>query len=175
MATRFHSRFIEHYSKKADPNVFNEYVSEYMKSIRGKSLNTLKKYRTFVKYLNEFNDKVSFSQLTEAFFQRFAAWLRDEKMLIGVTVYKYFDPFKVICKQAVKDGYMEKDPFLNVSLGVKATKGKRVYLEVEEITRLKNVKLPTDRTDLEHARQHWLFCFYAGFYYSDLQTLTWAR
>jgi site-specific recombinase XerD len=162
----------EYFHKKADPNVFNEYVAEFMKTVKGKSLNTLKKYRTFVTYLNEFNGKLSFSQLNEGTFQTFAAWLQRKGMM-GVTVYKYFDPFKVICKQAVKDGYLEKDPFAHVSLGVKPTKGKRVYLEIHEISILKNVKLPPGRQDLEEIRKYWLFCFYAGFYYSDLRALTW--
>lgn len=164
----------EFFHKKADPNVFNEYVDEFMKSGRGLSLNTLKKYRTFVKYLNEFNRKLSFSQLNEATFQAFAMWLQKKGMM-GVTVYKYFDPFKVICKQAVKDGYLEKDPFAHVDLGVKATRGERVYLEIQEISILKNAKLPADRQDLETARKHWLFCFYASFYYSDLRSLKWEN
>ncbi len=164
----------DHFYKKAYANVFNEYVDEFMKTVKGKSLNTLKKYRTFVSYLNEYNSKINFSQLNEQFFQSFATWLQ-EKGLVGVTVYKYFDPFKVMCTQAVKDGYIQKDPFLNVSLGIKRTKGKRVYLEIEDITRLKIKKLPIDRPDLEDARKLWLFCFYASFYYSDLKSLTWAN
>lgn len=164
----------EYFSKKADPNVFNEYVAEFMKSIKGKSLNTLKKYRTFQKYLNEFNSKLSFAQLNEQVFQEFAAWLQKKGMM-GVTVYKYFDPFKVICKQAVKDGYLEKDPFLYIDLGVKPTKGKRVYLEIQEISELKNAQLAADREDLHVTRKHWLFCFYASFYYSDLRQLKWEN
>ena len=85
---------------------------------------------------------------------------------MGVTVYKYFDPFKVIVKQAVKDGYLEKDPFAHVDLGISPTKGKRVFLEIEEIT--------TGRQDLAEARDQWLFCFYASFYYSDLRGLKWV-
>ncbi len=83
----------DHFHKKADPHVFNEYVAEFIKTIKGKSLNTLKKYKTFVKYLNEFNSKLGFSQLNEQLFQSFAAWL-EKKGMMGVTVYKYFDPFK---------------------------------------------------------------------------------
>lgn len=164
----------EYFHKKADPQVFNEYVAEYMKTVKGKSLNTPKKYRTFERYLDEFNPRISFSQLSESVFQSFAGWLQSKGML-GVTVYKYFDPFKVIVKQAVKDGYLEKDPFDLVDLGVKPTKGKRVHLELEEITRLKNVKTPADRTDLAEVRDHWLFCFYASFYYSDLRDLKWEN
>jgi len=68
-----------------------------MKTVKGKLLNTLKKYRTFVRYLNEYNPKISFSQLSESVFQSFATWLQEKGML-GVTVYKSFDPFKVIVK-----------------------------------------------------------------------------
>lgn len=164
----------EYFHKKADPLVFNTYVDEYMKNIKGKSVNTLKKYRTFVKYLNEFNDRLAFSHLNEALFQSFAGFL-EKKGMMGVTVYKYFDPFKVIVKQAVKDGYLEKDPFIYVDIGIRQTKGKRVYLDVDEITRLKNAPLPIDRSDLITVREHWLFCFYAGFYYSDLRSLKWAN
>lgn len=164
----------EHFHRRADPNLFNEFVAEFMKSVNGKSLNTLKKYRTFVKYLDEFNPRISFGQLNETLFQSFAAWLQ-KKGLMGVTVYKYFDPFKVIVKQAVKDGYLEKDPFLYADLAVKATRGKRVYLEIEEITRLKNAEIPKNRTDLQDTKDHWLFCFYASFYYSDLRNLKWEH
>ena len=165
--------FTEFFFKKADANVFNEYVDEFMKrSLRGKALNTLKKYRTFIKYLHEFNPKISFSQLNEDLFQDFAAWLK-KKGLLGVTIDKYFDAFKVTVRQAVKEGYIEKDPFLYVKLDLKATKGKRVYLELDEITKLKNTRLPADRLDLQNTRRSWLFCFYAGFYYSDLCALKW--
>jgi site-specific recombinase XerD len=164
----------EYFHKKADPNVFNEYVDEFMKTVRGKSLNTLKKYRTFVTYLNEYNSQLSFSQLNESLFQSFATWLQQKGMM-GVTVYKYFDPFKVIVRQAVKDGYLEKNPFDHISLGVKPTKGKRVYLELEEISKLRKVQLPGDRPDLAITKDYWLFCFYASFYYSDLRNLKWEN
>ncbi len=165
----------DHFYKKASPNLFNEYVAEFMKTVKGKSPNTLKKYRTFVKYLDEFSPRIGFGQLNEVLFQSFAAWLQEKKDLIGVTVYKYFDPFKVIVKQAVKDGYLEKNPFQYADLAVKATRGKRVYLEIEEITKLKNAEIPSDRQDLCETRDHWLFCFYAAFYYSDLRGLKWEN
>lgn len=163
----------QQFQKKDDPGSFNEYVSTYIKTVTGKAEGTLKKYRTFEGYLNEFNKRISFGHLSEPLFQSFAQWL-TKKGMIGVTVHKYFDPFKVIVKRAVKDGYLEKDPFQYVRLDIKPTKGKRVYLELEEITLLKNAKLPAARPDLEKVREHWLFCFYAAFYYSDLRELTWA-
>jgi len=164
----------EYFHKKADPNIFNEFVNDFMKKVRGKSLNTLKKYKTFVNYLNEFNPKIQFNQLNEIFFQSFATFLQKKGMM-GATVIKYFDPFKVIVKQAVKEGYLEKDPFMYTELQVKAAKAKRIYLEVDEIAKLKNLNIPSDRHDLAVARKYWLFCFYASFYYSDLRNLKWEN
>ncbi len=134
----------EHFHKKESSNIFNEYVDEFIKTVTGKSVNTLKKYKTFKRYLDEFNPRLKFNQLNESLFQSFAIFI-EKKGMLGVTVIKYFDPFKVIVKQATKEGYFEKDPFGYADIGVKPTKGKRVYLEIEEISLLKMWKIPADR------------------------------
>jgi integrase len=165
---------IETFNRKSDLTLFNDYVAEYRKNVKGKADNTLKKYDTFIAYLNEFNPKISFGHLNESLFQAFASFLQDKKNQMGVTVLKYFDPFKVIVKEAVRDGYLEKNPFTYARLEIKATRGKRVYLDLDEITRIKNCEIAADRADLEEVRRHWMFCFYCAFYYSDLVRLRWT-
>lgn len=163
----------DHITKKSNPNVFSEYLSEFIRSgLLGKSLNTIKKYRTVKQYITDFNPGLTFNQLNENTIQEFAGWLSG-RGLAGSTVHKYFDVFKVICRDAIKRGYLEKDPFLYIDIGVKREKPKRTYLEINEISRLKNFKIPTERRDLEIIRTWWLFCFYCGFYYSDLKKLKW--
>ncbi len=166
------------FERKGDKNVFNDYAQQFVKSIKGRSLNTLKLYNTFLKHLNEFNSSITFNQLNEKLFHQFAKWMNEDKHLAGVSVHKYFKPLRLCCKQAVKDGLIEKDPFYGVSISesVKPLKSKRrVYLEMDEITKLKNVSIPEDRPDLHDVLKHWLFCFYAGFYYNDLLQLKWEN
>lgn len=161
-----------HLQKSDSRKFFNDYVKGYIREFHFDSLNTVKKYRTFDKHLDEFNSQIPFSALQENLFQAFAQFL-SAKELTGITVIKYFDPFKKICKKAIKEGLIERDPFYGVDLGVKPTKSKRVYLEIEEVVALKSTEIPADRPDLDDTRKHWLFCFYAAFYYSDLRKLRW--
>ncbi len=158
---------------RSKSNLFNDYIKVYKREHRFESDGTLKKYNTFEKHFNEFNSSVPFSALNEGLFHSFTRYL-DSKGLKGQTIKKYFDAFKRICKQAVKDGLLDKDPFYLVDLGLKMTKAKREYLELNEILKLKKAKIPSDRPDLEKTRDHWLFCFYASFYYSDLRKLKWS-
>ncbi|WP_339791133.1 site-specific integrase [uncultured Imperialibacter sp.] len=160
--------------KSGNRNIFNDYVKSYIREFHFDSLNTVKKYRTFDKHLDEFNPQIPFSALNENLFQAFAQFL-SAKGLTGITVIKYFDPFKKVCKKAIKEGLVERDPFYGIELGVKPTKSKRVYLEIEEIVALRNAKVPAERPDLEETRTHWLFCFYSAFYYSDLRKLEWGE
>jgi integrase len=160
--------------RRGDQKCFNDYINTFMIEHQFNELNTVKKYRAFKNHVDEYDSNILFSSLNETLFQDFAQFLL-RKGLIGVTVVKYFDPFKKICKQAVKDGYLDRDPFYLVDLGVKPTKSKRVYLELEEIQLFKRAKMPSDRADLIHTQNHWLFCFYAAFYYSDLRELTWDK
>jgi site-specific recombinase XerD len=166
----------KYFERRGDRNSFHDFANALVNSIRGKSENTLKLYRTFLKHILEFAPDLTFNQLSEDLFHRFAKWMHHDKGLAGVSTNKYFKPFRIICKQAVKDGYLEKDPFFAVRItdSVPNTKSKnRVVLEIEEIKLFKNVKIPAGRFDLIETRDRWLMCFYAGFYYSDLVGLKW--
>lgn len=164
----------EFVNKRGDKNSFNDYFDNYLRDpkVKFKSLNTIKKYRTCQKHLNNYNPNIPLQYISEALIQDFSKYLTGLG-IGGATVLKYFDPLKKICRHALKNGYLERDPFYEVDLGIEISKPKRTYLEIEEIQALKNVHIPKDRTDLENVRKHFLFCFYAGFYYADLRKLTW--
>jgi site-specific recombinase XerD len=167
---------VKFYRLKGRKNLFNDYAKQFVRDLRGKKLNTIKLYNTFLSHLDEFNSQILFSQLNDQLIHSFAKWMQEKKGLAGVTVHKYFKPFRLACRKAIQDGIIEKDPFFNVSISdsVKPTKSKkRVYLEVEEISKLKNCVITEDRQDLIAVRDWWLFCFYAAFYYNDLRQLEW--
>jgi len=48
--------FAEAFKRNADSNSFNTFAENFIKNVRGRSLNTLKKYRTFISYLNQFKE-----------------------------------------------------------------------------------------------------------------------
>jgi site-specific recombinase XerD len=161
------------FERRGEKNLFLTYAEEYVSKIRGKSDNTLKLYRTFLRHFANFEPTVSFNHINPDFIVRFLKWLVAQGMA-GISAHKYFKPFRLICREAVKDGYLEKDPFFGVALSkvVKPAKAKkRIYLEREEIALIKSAPLPGH---LQKVRTWFLFSFYAGFYYSDLRTLRWS-
>jgi site-specific recombinase XerD len=163
------------YNTKGDPSLVRDYIENFIKTVRGKSLNTIKVYKTFQKQFIAYSQNASFGTINEKFIQAFAVWLNEEKNLKGKTVHKMISVLSLVCKKAVEDGHLERDPFYNLQLKVKTSKANRIYLDEQEIIKLKQAKLPADRPDLEETRRLWLFCFYAGFYYSDLRKLTWGE
>lgn len=161
------------YERRGEKNLFLTYADEYVSNIKGKSENTLKLYRTFLRHVSKFEPTASFNHITPVFIIGFLKWMVSQGMA-GISAHKYFKPFRLICREAVKEGYLEKDPFVGVSLAkvVKPAKSKkRVYLERDELALVKAAPLPAH---LEKVRTWFLFSFYAGFYYSDLRTLRWA-
>ncbi|MEQ6118565.1 site-specific integrase [Reichenbachiella sp. MALMAid0571] len=162
----------EFWNRRGDRNILNDYIDNYLHDRKFNSLNTVKKYKTLQKHLSNFNPKIPMNSVNEALLQEFGKYLTGLG-LAGATVLKYFDPLKKICRNAVKKGYMIRDPFYEVVLGIEKSKPHREYLELVEINFIKNVQLPTERPALANARKHFLFCFYAGIYYSDLRKLKW--
>jgi integrase len=161
----------EFYFKKGDSTIFNDYAEGYINNLKGFALNTLKVYNTFLKHLNAFNPKIRFADLDEELLIAFKDFLKDEKKLKGGAAKKYFDKLKVICKEAVKKGYLEvnQNPFYYADIKIKVGKPKRTFLEFDEIKAIKELDLTGEV--LEIHRDHFLFQVFSGLYYKDLKEL----
>ncbi len=159
------------YFKQGDGTIFNDFAQDYADNTKGFALNTIKVYKTFLKHLNGFNPKIKFAELNEPLLNSFKSYLENEQGLNGGTTKKYFDKFKVICKEAVKKGYLEvnQNPFYISDLRIKVNKPKRTYLELDEIRAIRNLKLSGQV--LEMHRDHFMFQIYSGLYYKDLKDL----
>lgn len=160
------------YFKQGDGTIFNDFAKDYVKTSRDFALNTIKVYNTFLKHLDGFNPKIKFADLSEGLLNSFKEYLQHEARLKGGATKKYFDKFKVICKEAVKKGYLEvnRNPFYYADLKIKVEKPKRTYLEADEIRSIKALDL--EDSSLEKHRDHFLFQVYTGLYYKDLKELT---
>lgn len=169
-------KMIDFYARKTDPYIVNDYFQEFIdKAKASRDPGTIRQYNLNRNYLNSFRTKVGFTEVNESFLQSYVDYLHTEKNLAGITIEKVIKVFRMICREAVKDGFLESDPLFNVKLKIKKTKSKRVYLEIDEIQKIKNVVIASGREDLEEVRRSWLICFYAGFYYKDLRILKWSN
>ncbi|UXX79776.1 site-specific integrase [Reichenbachiella carrageenanivorans] len=160
-----------HFFRQGDSTLFNDFIKEYLKNMKGLSLNTIKVYQTFEKHLNNYNSRIKFSELNEEVLFGFKNYLQHELNHNGGTTKKYFDKFKVICKEAVRRGYVDvnHNPFFFTDLKFKIEKPKRTYLEVDEIKALIDLKFTSPK--LEMHRDHFLFMIFSGLYYKDLKNL----
>jgi site-specific recombinase XerD len=154
---------------------FNDYLDEYMqKQTRGLKVNTIKKYKTFERYIDEYAGEISFQSLNGNFVIQFCHWLHEKKQLHGSTIHKYLDPFRKVLRCAITEAYLDHDPFLHLKIPYsEQRKTEKQYLSITELKRIKDKVIPKERAVLEKVREWFLFSFYCGIRYKDLSRLVW--
>ena len=164
----------QHLKKKGDDKIFNDFVSEYIRMKPEKlEVVTWEKYTTFLNHLNEFNPKIPFVNLTPSLVRSFKNYLEDEKGFTGSTMKVYFDKFKKVVSYAEKENYIQDNQtkYLFDDIAIKVNKAKRIYLEIEEIKKLKAIKFDKEQDARERDRDLFLFQIYTGCYYNDLKSM----
>lgn len=155
--------------------IFQEH-NKRMKELINKefSINTYKKYETTLAHTKEFlktqyaiND-ISIKQIDLAFITDFDFYLRNTKNCNNNSTIKYIRNFGKIVKQCYKNGWLERDPFLNYDGKVKEVE--RTYLTEIEIEALVNKKFQIKR--LELVKDLFLFSCFTGLAYIDVFNLT---
>ena len=81
---------------------------------------------------------------------------------------KYIRNFRKIINNAIKNDWLDKDPFKAYRVKLKDTK--RVFLTKEELTALEEEQFAIDR--LDQVRDVFVFCCYTGLSYVDVEKLT---
>lgn len=167
-----HQKILEHFERRGDKTLFNDYVTEYNRTYKFQAVTTKKKYLTFANLLDEFNPHIKFTNIDEALLLDFRDFLIKQKKHKGSTADKYFDPFKKITKDAVRRDYLSKDPFQYIDLGIKKEEPQRTALTQEEIKALLKHKFNANEKHLETNRDVFIFQCYTGLYYNDVKCLS---
>lgn len=106
-------------------------------------------------------------KLNQQFLDDFEYYLKTEKNQRQITINKAIQRFRKPMRIAVSEGYIDKDPF-------SLHKPKRVvksvvFLNQEELQKLENYILQQNRLNL--VRDLFIFCFYTGLAYNEMNTL----
>ena len=133
-------------------------------------------YQSELTKLSNFREQVFIEDMNVEFLAQYDKYMRGELNNVTNTVHKTFKFMKVILKNAVVDGVIEKTPFEKYS--VTRTPTHREYLTKEELMRLE--KLIEDDAFNQNNRAmnvllYFLFACYTGVRYSDLASLTHAN
>jgi integrase len=165
---------LSQYKRKGDGKSFSDYIQHYLRNPPDKlQAATIEKYRAFAKHFNAFKPKVYFSEISPQLVAQFKYYLEETLQLQGSTVKSYFDKLKKVVLAAEKEGFLETRQcrFLFDEAKIKINQAKRVYLEPEEIIRLKEAKFCAEEQALQRDRDLFLLLFYTGYYYNDLKVL----
>lgn len=141
---------------------------------------TLKNYFTTQKYLQKFLKErhkvsdISLKELNYKFVTDFEYFLKTykplnhHKPLRNNGIMKHMERFRKMINMALKNEWMEKDPFKAYKL--KFNRYERGYLTAEELGRIEEKNFPFER--LQYVRDLFVFSCYTGLAYADAMRLS---
>lgn len=162
--------FLRH-NKKKD---FIEYFKRFVESKKPKDAEaSTSLYSFFVATLNHLKkfagEVFPFGNVTEKFCQDFREYLLNRAKLSQNSAALYFDRFRAVISQAVKDKLLPESPTVNVK-PIQTKETQREFLTLKELTALANT--PFSYEDLRRAA---LFSAMTGLRFSDIEKLIWSE
>ncbi|GEP50187.1 transposase [Flavobacterium noncentrifugens] len=115
----------------------------------------------------EFQKDIPLEDLTENFLNGFIYYLVVEKKQAQITINKTVQRFRTAIKQAISEGYLDKDPFILHK--PKKTRKEVVFLTNIELSELQNYDFKQNR--LTVIRNLFIFCCYTGLAYREMADL----
>lgn len=164
--------------KKMIMEIFKEHNS-HVEALLNKEYapGTLMRYRTSYDHTKAFmkwkykKEDIDIQALDYEFISSYSFWLKTVQNCSHNTTVKYLANFKKIVLICLKNGWLDRDPFIRFKMVKKEVH--RVYLTLEEIASLESKNFPTER--LRHVRDIFLFSCYTGLAYIDVKRLTRAQ
>ncbi|SRR6056297_107604 len=107
------------------------------------------------------------SKLKLQFLHDFEYYLKTERKQSQVTINKCIQRFRKPIKEALGEGYLEKDPFLEHNPG--RVRKEVIFLSTEELNLLEEHQFTQPRLQL--VKDLFIFCCYTGLAYHEMSTL----
>lgn len=134
---------------------------------------TLERYRTSYRHTRSFLEwryklkDIDISKLNYEFISEYEFWLKSVRKCGHNTTMKYLSNFKKIIIRCIKNGWLQKDPFIGFNMAKREVE--RTALTEYELELLEARKFPIQR--LELVKNIFLFSCYTGLAYADVQKL----
>lgn len=134
---------------------------------------TLQRYKTsldhtrnFIKWKYKLPD-LEVNKLNYEFINDYAFWLKTARNCNHNSTMKYLDNFKKVVLLCIKNGWLQKDPYMEFKLTKREVE--RPFLTESELQEITNKEFATERLSL--VRDIFLFSCYTGLAYSDVKKL----
>jgi integrase len=157
---------------------FIKFIEQQIKDEKKYNLfikSTIDQHEAFYNRLKEFKPSISINQIDVRFWERFQAYLRNEKKNGENRIKIQLKNFKKYLNKAIKLGLIDENPL--VELDHQATIKDKEYLTFDELARLHKIYLNKELLSLPHGKnkqeslQQFLIATYTALRYSDVEQL----
>ncbi|MGQ1787484.1 site-specific integrase [Saccharicrinis sp. GN24d3] len=162
-------------NKKTLIEVF-EYHNKQISELSGISYSpaTIQRYVTTLDHIKKFihhqyiQKDIALNHIKYSFITDLEHYFRTVRKCNNNTTYKYIKNFKKVINIAVKNEWLDKDPFAKYKTSL--VEVKREFLTKEELKKLRELKISIPRLDI--VRDLFVFSCYSGLAYIDVANLT---
>ncbi|MBW3470369.1 site-specific integrase [Arthrospiribacter ruber] len=134
---------------------------------------TMERYRTSLEHTRSFirwkygKDDMELKYLDYEFISQYSFWLKSVRGCAHNTTVKYLANFKKIVLNCVKNGWLQRDPFMGFKMVKKEVR--RETLSKEELKNISEKDFTIER--LDQVRDIFVFSCYTGLAYIDVKNL----
>ena len=160
--------------RKSTPNAFYKAFDEFVRDCGRQNDwtdSTYEKFAAVKNHLMNFRDGLTFDFFDEKGLNDYVTYLRDVKEMRNSTIGKQLSFLKWFLRWAFKKGVHQNNAYDSYKPKLKSTQKKIIFLTWNELNRLREFKIPSNKQALERVRDVFLFQCFTGLRYSDVFNL----
>ena len=160
--------------RKSTPNAFYKAFDEFVRDCGRQNDwtdSTYEKFAAVKNHLMNFRDGLTFDFFDEKGLNDYVTYLRDVKEMRNTTIGKQLSFLKWFLRWAFKKGVHQNNAYDSYKPKLKSTQKKIIFLTWDELNRLREFKIPSNKQALERVRDVFLFQCFTGLRYSDVFNL----
>ena len=160
--------------RKSTPNAFYKVFDEFVRDCGRQNDwtdSTYEKFAAVKNHLINFRNELTFDFFDEKGLNDYVTYLRDVKEMRNSTIGKQLSFLKWFLRWAFKKGVHQNNAYDSYKPKLKSTQKKIIFLTWDELNRLREFKIPSNKQALERVRDVFLFQCFTGLRYSDVFNL----
>ena len=160
--------------RKSTPNAFYKVFDEFVRDCGRQNDwtdSTYEKFAAVKNHLTNFREGLTFEFFDERGLNDYVGYLRDVKEMRNTTIGKQLSFLKWFLRWAFKKGVHQNNAYDSYKPKLKSTQKKIIFLTWNELNRLREFKIPSNKQALERVRDVFLFQCFTGLRYSDVFNL----
>ena len=150
--------------------VFDDFVEDFGRQNNWTD-STFEKFAAVKNHLTNFREGLTFEFFDERGLNDYVGYLRDVKEMRNTTIGKQLSFLKWFLRWAFKKGVHQNNAYDSYKPKLKSTQKKIIFLTWDELNRLREFKIPSNKQALERVRDVFLFQCFTGLRYSDVFNL----